>query len=160
MKKAFTHVDRAGRLRMVDVSRKKTSRRTAEATCAVVTSFDVASLPPDPQGIDALHAARLAGVQAAKATATLIPLCHPLNLDDVDVEVTPSARGLEITATVVTMHHTGVEMEALTACAVAGLSLLDALSDVDPTATMEDLGLQRKSGGRSGDWGRLIEPHG
>ncbi len=158
MKKTFTHVDRAGKLRMVDVSRKKTTRRTAEASCAVVTSFDLARLPADPQGIDALHAARLAGVQAAKATATLIPLCHPLNLDDVDVEVTVSARGLEITASIVAVHHTGVEMEALTACAVAGLSLLDALREVDPGASMEDLALQRKTGGRSGDWGRLVEP--
>lgn len=157
MKKSFTHVDRAGKLRMVDISRKKATRRTAEASCVVVTTCDLASLPPDHQGIDAVHAARLAGVQAAKATSSLIPLCHPLNLDDVDVEVTPSGHGVEVTATVVTVHHTGVEMEALTACAVAGLSLLNALAEADPTASIEALGLQRKTGGRSGDWGRLVE---
>ncbi|MGH3733018.1 MAG: cyclic pyranopterin monophosphate synthase MoaC [Acidimicrobiales bacterium] len=157
MKKGLTHVDRAGRLRMVDVSRKKSTRRSAEASCLVMTSSDLTDLPPNPQGIDALHAARLAGIQAAKATSTLIPLCHPLNLDDIDVEVTSTEGGLAITATVVTVHHTGVEMEALTACAVAGLSLLNAVSRVDLHASLEGLGLQRKSGGASGDWGRLVE---
>lgn len=160
MRKTFTHLDRTGKLRMVDVSRKKPTRRTAEASCTVLTRFDITKLPPDPQGIEPLHAARLAGIQAAKATSSLIPLCHPLNLDDVDVVISPSERGLEISATVVTVHHTGVEMEALTACAVAGLSLLDALSGVDPYASMDDLGLQRKTGGRSGDWGRLVGPRG
>ena len=158
VKKQFTHVDKVGRLRMVDVSKKRPTRRTAEASCVVHTTADLTSLSPNGQGIEPIHAARLAGVMAAKQTSDLIPLCHPLPLDDVDVTISASARGLEVTSSVVTVHHTGVEMEALTACAVAALSLVNALIKDDPRAHVDDLALLRKTGGRSGDWGRLVPP--
>lgn len=158
VKKSFTHVDRVGKVRMVDVSKKRPTRRSAEASSVVVTACGLADLVHDHQGMEPLHAARIAGIQAAKQTSTLIPLCHPLSLDDVHVEILPSERGFDVTSSVVTVHHTGVEMEALTACMVAALSLLNALLDLDPNASIEDVALMRKSGGRSGDWGRLVAP--
>ncbi|HQU00308.1 MAG TPA: cyclic pyranopterin monophosphate synthase MoaC [Acidimicrobiales bacterium] len=158
VRKPFTHVDKAGKLRMVDVSKKRATRRSAEASCYVRTTVDLAALPRDEHGVEPVHAARLAGVQAAKQTSSLIPLCHPLSLDDIQVDVTTSERGLEVASSVVTVHHTGVEMEALTACMVAALSLVSALKKSDPGASIEDLALLRKSGGRSGDWGRLVAP--
>jgi len=93
---------------------------------------------------------------AAKQTAQLIPLCHPLNLDDIQVDVLINEHGVEIQSSVATVHQTGVEMEALTACAVAALSLLTSLLTVDHSARMDDLVLLRKSGGESGDWGRQV----
>ncbi|HUY42140.1 MAG TPA: cyclic pyranopterin monophosphate synthase MoaC [Acidimicrobiales bacterium] len=158
VKKSFTHVDRVGKVRMVDVSKKRPTRRSADASCVVLTTGDLNSLAHDWQGMEPLHAARIAGIQAAKQTSTLIPLCHPLNLDDVHVEILPHDRGLSVTASVVTIHHTGVEMEALTACTIAALSLLNALLEIDPDASVQDVALMRKSGGRSGDWGRLVSP--
>ncbi|HEY7931313.1 MAG TPA: cyclic pyranopterin monophosphate synthase MoaC [Acidimicrobiales bacterium] len=158
VKKQFTHVDKVGRLRMVDVSKKRPTRRSAEASCVVRTTADLSALTPNEQGIEPIHAARLAGVMAAKQTADLIPLCHPLALSDVDVVITSSTRGLEVSSSVVTVDHTGVEMEALTACTVAALSLVNALIKDDPHAQIDDLALLRKTGGRSGDWGRLVPP--
>ncbi len=93
---------------------------------------------------------------AAKQTAQLIPLCHPVNLDDIQVDVLINEHGVEIQSSVATVHQTGVEMEALTACAVAALSLLTSLLAVDHSARMDDLVLLRKRGGESGDWGRQV----
>ncbi len=142
---------------MVDVSAKRSTRRRAEASCLVVTTADLAALAPREDGLGARHAARVAGVLAAKRTAELIPLCHSLALSDVDVAVTPVEGGLAVATTVTATQRTGVEMEALTACAVAALSLLQALREVDPLAHVERLALDYKAGGRSGAWGRSVE---
>ena len=154
----FTHVDGAGKMNMVDVSRKRPTLRNAQASCVVRTAVDLAGLEPTTSGVDPVHAARLAGIQAAKQTSTLIPLCHPLNLEKVAVDVVPGASGYAISATVVTVNRTGVEMEALTACAVAALSLVTSLRHADPRASIEDLVLERKTGGKSGEWGRQVRP--
>lgn len=154
--KPFTHVDASGKLRMVDVSTKTPTRRTSHASCVVVSGVDVTSLKFDD--VDPVHASRIAGIFASKQTANLIPLCHPLNISDVQVDVTPVPQGLEIHAKIVSVDQTGVEMEALVACAVTALSIVSSLLHEDPTAHVEDLVLLEKSGGKSGDWGRLIGP--
>jgi len=154
----FTHVDRDGKLRMVDVSDKEPTLRTAEASCVVNSSVDVFALESSQGGFDPIYAARLAGIQAAKKTSHLIPLCHPINLNDVQVDVVRGPRGVEVIARVVTINRTGVEMEALTACSFAALSLINALAVRDPDAGFADLVLLRKSGGKSADWGRLVDP--
>lgn len=151
----LTHVDERGRAHMVDVTGKEVTRRVAEARCVVRTAADVATVLARGQGGHALVGmARLAGVQAAKLTPTLVPLCHPLLIDTTEVEVVPVAGGIAVRAVATVTERTGVEMEALTACAVAGLVLVQALLDDDPGASVEDLTLWRKSGGRSGDWVR------
>jgi cyclic pyranopterin phosphate synthase len=127
------------------------------ARCLVVTVADVDELEPWTDGIDPLHAARVAGVHAAKRTSDLIPLCHSLNLNDVDVQLYPYEGGIEISATVTATQRTGVEMEALTACAFAALSIVDSLQKSDPFARIDDLVLLKKEGGKSGSWGRLVE---
>lgn len=152
----FTHLDGSGKLRMVDVSRKRRTRRTARARCNVTTSAALSDLDAGASEIEAVHAARLAGILAAKQTAALIPLCHPLDLHDIQVNITTTPDGFTVESEVLTIHHTGVEMEALTACAVAALSLVSALLPVDAFARIEDLALLRKTGGRSGDWGREV----
>jgi cyclic pyranopterin phosphate synthase len=157
-KKQLSHVDSSGKLRMVDVSAKQATRRTAQASCVVRTDAEIPAPGTATHALDVLHAARIAGIQAAKQTANLIPLCHPLSLHDVQVDVTKIAHGVNIQSTVVTVDHTGVEMEALTACAVAALSVVSSLLDLDPTARMDDLVLLRKTGGKSGEWGRLVDP--
>ncbi len=141
---------------MVDVSGKTPSRRTSHASCLVVTDVDTAGRTFEE--FDSVHASRVAGILAAKQTATLIPLCHPLNIADVQVDAVPVANGLEIHAKIVTVDQTGVEMEALVACAMTALSIVSSLLDEDPSAHVEDLVLLKKSGGKSGDWGRLVEP--
>jgi cyclic pyranopterin phosphate synthase len=107
-----------------------------------------------PDGLDAVEGARFAGIQAAKQTALLIPLCHPIRIDRVTVDVTVDVHRVEISAVTEIVERTGVEMEALTACAVAALTLIKALFHADPEASIEDLTLWHKSGGRSGDWVR------
>lgn len=156
MEPPFTHLDDHGHVRMVDVSDKEPTRRSAVASCLVHSTHDVFALPGGPSGLEPVVAARLAGIQAAKRTSQLIPLCHPINLSDVDVEVTSGPEGTIVRATVVTVNRTGVEMEALTACAFAALSLLDALRSADPRASYDTLALDVKTGGRSGDWGRQV----
>ena len=156
MDKPFTHLAGDGQLRMVDVTEKEPTRRSAVAGCVVHCDVDPFSLGAGTDGLDPIFAARLSGIQAAKRTASLIPLCHPINLNDVDVEVRPAPGGAEIRATVVTVNRTGVEMEALTACSFAALSLVSALAERGATASFDDVALLRKSGGRSGDWGRLV----
>jgi cyclic pyranopterin phosphate synthase len=154
--KRFTHVDARGKLQMVDVSKKNPTRRTSHASCRVVTDVDIAGRTFEE--LDPVHASRVAGILAAKQTATLIPLCHPLNISDVQVDVAPVSNGLEIHAKIVTVDLTGVEMEALVACAVTALSIVNAVLGEDPSAHVEDLVLLKKSGGKSGDWGRLVPP--
>jgi cyclic pyranopterin monophosphate synthase len=157
MERPFTHVAASGKLRMVDISNKQPTRRKALARCLVVTDTALSTIESRDDELDAVHAARVAGVFAAKKTADVIPLCHSLNLSDVDVELHEREGGVEISATVSATQSTGVEMEALTACAVAALSLLDSLKDVDPNARIDELVLLKKEGGKSGDWGRLVE---
>jgi cyclic pyranopterin phosphate synthase len=154
--RSLTHVDESGKLRMVDVSSKEATPRRAVARCVVRTSaLDGLSRLDDP-GIDPFHAARLAGIRAAKRTADLIPLCHPLSHDSIQVDVVNSVDGFEVTSEVAVVHRTGVEMDALTACAFAALSAVNALFHVAPDARIVDMVLLRKSGGKSGDWGRDV----
>jgi cyclic pyranopterin phosphate synthase len=156
MDRPFSHINAEGKLRMVDVSQKRPTRRQAQASCLVLTVADVDALEPRADGLDPWHAARVAGVLAAKRTAELIPLCHSLNLNDVDVELVAHAGRVEISATVTATQRTGVEMEALSACAFAALSIVGALKSTDPLARIDDLVLLRKEGGRSGSWGREV----
>ncbi len=150
------HLSETGDARMVDVSAKAVTARTATAAGRVLLSAAaVAALRSGtlPKG-DALAVARIAGIQAAKKTPDLIPLCHPLALSAVDVEVEVTGDGVEIVATVKTTDRTGVEMEALTAVSVAGLAVIDMVKAVDPRAVITDVRLLAKSGGKSGEWTR------
>jgi cyclic pyranopterin phosphate synthase len=152
----LTHVDAAGHARMVDVSAKDVTVREATAVGSVRCSAQVvAALRGDgvPKG-DALAVARLAGIQAAKRTPELVPLAHPVAVHAVEVDVQVVDTGVEITATVRTADRTGVEMEALTAVAVAGLALVDMVKALDRAAVITDVQVVAKSGGRSGDWRR------
>jgi cyclic pyranopterin phosphate synthase len=164
----FSHLDDAGAAHMVDVSDKPVTRRVAAASCRVLLAAEtVARLAELPKG-DAFAVARLAGIQGAKRTGELIPLAHPLALDQVEVEIVPlaagedgagseaddGASGVEIRSRVVTTGRTGAEMEALTACAAAALALYDMVKAVERGAVVTDLRLEAKSGGRSGDWRR------
>ena len=152
---ALTHLDEQGRARMVDVTAKPLTRRLAVARCAVITKVDaVEALGDTRHGIDPVEAARVAGIQAAKQTSSLVPLCHSIRVDRVSVDVDMSPHRIEITAVTEIVERTGVEMEALTACAVAGLTLVCSLLELDPDVSMEELTLWHKSGGRSGDWQR------
>jgi cyclic pyranopterin phosphate synthase len=157
MENEFSHINAKGKLRMVDVTSKRMTRRTAIARCLIVSPVTLGALEPREDEVDPVLCARIAGVSAAKRTSDLIPLCHTLNLNDVDVVVTQLDRGIEVTTTVVATQRTGVEMEALTACAFAALSLLDSLREADPNARVDELELLKKEGGRSGSWGRLVE---
>jgi len=143
---------------MVDVSGKKVTRRVAVAACRVALSAEtVAELGRLPKG-DAVAVARLAGIQAAKRTGELIPLCHPLPLDQVEVAIEPAGGGVEIRSRIVTTARTGAEMEALVACSTAALALYDMVKARERGAVISDLRLLSKSGGKSGDWTR--EPEG
>ena len=152
----LSHLDAAGAARMVDVSGKEASARTAVAAGVVRTTAEVLELLRRdglPKG-DALATARIAGIMAAKRTPDLIPLCHPLALSSVAVDLALGAADVVITATVRTTDRTGVEMEALTAVAVAGLALHDMIKAVDPAAELDSVRLVRKEGGKSGTWTR------
>ncbi len=152
--KPFSHLDSGGRARMVDVSEKPITRRTAEASCRVVLSDEtVAKLAALPKG-DAYAVARIAGVQAAKRTSEWIPLAHPLGLEDVQVEIEPSPGGVEIRSRTVVTARTGAEMEALVACSAASLALYDMVTAVEREAVITDLRLERKTGGVRGDFDR------
>lgn len=157
MGRPFSHIDGNGKLRMVDISSKRRSLRKAWAHCRVVTDVKLATLKGGEDGLDVEHAARVAGVLAAKRTAEIIPLCHSLHLSDVNVELSERDDGVEISSSVIAIESTGVEMEALTACAFAALSLIGSLTELDPNARMDDLVLLKKEGGKSGTWGRLVE---
>lgn len=152
----LTHLDAAGHARMVDVSAKEVTVRTATASGRVRLSAECVSALRSgtvPKG-DALAVARIAGIQAAKKTPDLVPLCHPLMVSGVEVDVEVVDDGVAITATVRTNERTGVEMEALTAVSVAGLTVIDMVKAIDKLAVIDDIKVVAKSGGRSGDWTR------
>ena len=150
----LSHFDDAGEARMVDVSGKAATRREAVARAFVALTDEVlAALPQNPKG-NPLEVARFAGIQAAKKTADLIPMCHPLPLSFVDVTAEVVAGGVEIQATAATTAGTGVEMEALTAASVAALTVYDMCKALDKGIRIERVELVRKSGGKSGNWVR------
>jgi len=150
----LSHFDDAGTPRMVDVSVKSETKRTASAHAFVRMSAEVvANLASNPKG-NPLEIARIAGISAAKKTADLIPLCHPLMLSHVDVEVRVEKTGVRIVASAATRAQTGVEMEALTAAAVAALTVYDMTKALDKSIEIQDLYLLEKSGGKSGAYRR------
>ncbi len=156
MGERLTHVDNQGAARMVDVSGKDVTVRTARASGRVLVSADVVALlrgPGVPKG-DVLAVARVAGIQGAKRTPDLVPLCHPLALHAVSVDIDVADDAVEIAATVRTADRTGVEMEALTAVATAALTVVDMVKAVDKSAVITDVRIEEKSGGRSGSWRR------
>ncbi|HMU35750.1 MAG TPA: cyclic pyranopterin monophosphate synthase MoaC [Marmoricola sp.] len=152
----LTHLDEDGSARMVDVSGKAVTKRRAVASGKVLVSPTVIGLLRGegvPKG-DALGVARVAGIMAAKQTPALIPLCHPLAISAVTVDLTVADDGVEIEATVTTTDRTGVEMEALTAVSVAALTMIDMVKAVDKAAVITDVRVETKEGGRSGSWAR------
>jgi cyclic pyranopterin phosphate synthase len=152
----FTHLDEQGAARMVDVSGKDVSVRTATASGRVTVTPQVIELlrgPGVPKG-DALAVARIAGIQAAKRTPDLVPLCHPIAIHAVAVDLVVHDDHVAIEATVRTADRTGVEMEALTCVSVSGLALIDMVKAVDPAAVITDVRVETKTGGKSGDWRR------
>jgi cyclic pyranopterin phosphate synthase len=150
----LSHYDERGQASMVDVSAKQPSRRTATASAFVeLSSAVLAALPQNPKG-DPLEVARIAGIQAAKRTSELIPMCHPLPLTHVAVQVQLQDNGVRITATAATFGVTGVEMEALTAASVAALTVYDMTKALDKAIVIRDLRLESKTGGKSGDYQR------
>ncbi|MFM8349894.1 MAG: cyclic pyranopterin monophosphate synthase MoaC [Actinomycetales bacterium] len=156
MESGFNHLDAQGRAHMVDVTEKDVTVRTASAGGFVsLAPATVAALRDGevPKG-DALAVARIAGIAAAKRTPDLVPLCHPIALHAVSVELEVQDEGVQITATVRTADRTGVEMEALTCVAVAGLALIDMVKALDRGACITDVRVLSKSGGRSGTWTR------
>ncbi|MDQ2584462.1 cyclic pyranopterin monophosphate synthase MoaC [Saccharothrix yanglingensis] len=156
MTQQFTHLDQAGAARMVDVSGKEPTTRTAVASGVLRTTAEVVALLARdglPKG-DALATARIAGIMAAKRTPDLVPLCHPIALSGVEVDLELGDAEVRVTATVRTADRTGVEMEALTAVAVAGLTLHDMVKAVDPAASMDAVRVERKEGGKTGLWER------
>jgi cyclic pyranopterin monophosphate synthase len=150
----LSHYDAEGGAHMVDVSAKAATRREAEASAFVVLSDAVlAALPQNPKG-NPLEVARFAGIQAAKRTADLIPMCHPLPLSYIDVSATVVEGGIEVRSSVATVAGTGVEMEAMTAVAVAALTIYDMCKGMDKSIAIREILLLRKSGGKSGDYVR------
>ena len=154
MKRKLSHYDEAGAARMVDVSEKAPTKRTAKAHAFVSIRPEVlAKLPENLKG-NPLEIARVAGISAAKKTAELIPLCHPLMLSHVDVEVSVEAAGVRIVSSVTTTGPTGVEMEALTAASVAALTVYDMTKALDKAIEIQNVYLLEKTGGKSGDFRR------
>ena len=150
----LSHFTASGQAIMVDVSAKPSTHRTATASAFVELSAAVlAALPANPKG-NPLEVARIAGIQAAKRTADLIPLCHPLPLSHIDLQAEIVPGGVRICATVATTAPTGVEMEALTAVAVAALTVYDMTKALDKSIRIREVVLLRKSGGKSGEWRR------
>ena len=152
----LTHLDAAGKARMVDVAERAITVRTASASARVTTCVAGSIAAGDVPKGDVLAVARVAGIMAAKRTPDLIPLCHPIALHGVGVELEadPDADEVRIRVTVHTADRTGVEMEALTAAATAGLTVIDMVKALDPHAALRDVQVEAKSGGRSGDWAR------
>jgi cyclic pyranopterin phosphate synthase len=156
----LSHYDDSGRARMVDVSGKAATRREAEASAFVFIKPEVLqALPQNPKG-DPLEVARIAGIMAAKRTSDLIPMCHPLPLSLVDVTMTLCENGVAIATKAVTTAETGVEMEALVAASVAALTLFDMLKALDKQIEIREIVLQRKSGGKSGEYTRVKKNNG
>jgi cyclic pyranopterin phosphate synthase len=156
MSQGFTHLDESGAARMVDVTGKDVSVRSATATGQVLVSAEVVAALRGgavPKG-DALAVARIAGIQAAKRTPDLVPLCHPIAIHGVTVDLEVHDDRVAIAATVRTADRTGVEMEALTCVAVAGLALIDMVKALDPAAVISDVRVEEKLGGKTGEWHR------
>ena len=154
MPKKLSHYDPAGRARMVDVSAKTANKREAEASAFVAIEPKVLeALPQNPKG-NPLEVARLAGIMAAKRTSDLIPMCHPLPLSHVDVAMRLCENGVAITSKVTTTAVTGVEMEALVAASIAALTVYDMCKALDKGIEIRQVVLERKSGGKSGDYRR------
>ena len=152
--KKLSHYDSAGIPRMVDVSGKPETRRTARAHAFVrISPAALKKVPDNPKG-NPLEIARIAGIAAAKRTSDLIPLCHPLMLSHADVEVTLEKKGVRVVSSAATTAQTGVEMEALTAAAVAALTVYDMIKALDKSIEIQDLYLLEKTGGKSGDFRR------
>lgn len=155
-KNRLTHLNEAGEAHMVDVSEKDATHRIAVAEGVVrmpdelVARFFEGDLPKG----DAVAVARIAGIQGAKRTSDLVPLCHPIRLDGVEVSFEPVGHGIRITATVSTTDKTGVEMEAITAVSTAAITIYDMVKSVERGVTIESVRLLRKTGGRSGEWVR------
>ncbi|MDR7087571.1 cyclic pyranopterin phosphate synthase [Aeromicrobium panaciterrae] len=155
----FTHLDSSGHARMVDVTEKTPTVRSATARGSVTCSPEVIELlrsGETPKG-DVLAVARIAGIQAAKSTPALLPLAHVIGIHGATVDLVVTDSGVDIEATVRTADRTGVEMEALTAVSVAGLAVIDMVKGIDRTASLQDVRVIAKSGGRSGDWVRPEE---
>lgn len=158
MAKKLSHYDDGGRARMVDISGKGVTAREAEASAFVAMNPEVVSaLPNNPKG-DPLEVARIAGIMAAKRTAELIPMCHPLPLSSVDVDMRLCENGVTITSKVKTTAETGVEMEAMVAASVAALTIYDMCKALDKGIEIREIVLGRKSGGKSGDYHRTKRP--
>ena len=153
----LTHVDETGAARMVDVTAKDVTAREAVATGRVLVSTEVVRLLRSAEGLpkgDALGVARIAGIMGAKRTPDLVPLCHPLAISGVSVDLEVLDDAVAITATVRTADRTGVEMEALTAVSVAALTVVDMVKAVDKGAVISDVRIESKAGGKSGTWER------
>ena len=154
MPKKLSHYDAAGRARMVDVSGKPATKREAEASAFVQMKPEVLqALPKNPKG-DPLEVARIAGIMAAKRTSELIPMCHPLPLSHVDVQLRLCENGVAIATKVATTAETGVEMEALVAAGISALTVYDMVKGLDKGIQIREIVLERKSGGKSGDYRR------
>ena len=152
----FTHLDASGAARMVDVTAKDVTARSATATGRVDLSAECVALLREggvPKG-DVLAVARIAGIMAAKRTPDLVPLCHPIAISGVTVDLAVDDAGVAVTATVRTADRTGVEMEALTCVAVAGLTVVDMVKAVDPRAVIVGIQVETKAGGKTGEWSR------
>jgi cyclic pyranopterin phosphate synthase len=152
----LSHLDPEGRARMVDVTAREVTARTATASGRVTTTATPLIRSGEVPKGDVLAVARVAGIMATKRTPDLVPLCHPIAVHGVEVAVEPAddADEVQITATVRTADRTGVEMEALTAVAVAGLTVIDMVKAIDPHAALRDVQVEAKDGGRSGAWVR------
>jgi cyclic pyranopterin phosphate synthase len=151
----LTHIDERGRARMVDVSAKDLTKRVAVAKCIVLSTKKALLALLDPNNpLSVIEAARFAGIQAAKQTAALIPLCHPIHVERVSVDFHVDHDRVGVTAIAEIVERTGVEMEALTACGIAALTLAASFMESDPDVSIEYLTLWQKSGGRSGNWDR------
>ena len=160
MARKLSHYDKEGRASMVDVSAKGATKRTAEASAFVKMSQEVVrALPKNAKG-DPLEVARIAGIQAAKRTSELIPMCHPLPLSHVDVQVSVCENGVAIRASAATTAVTGVEMEALVAASVAALTVYDMCKALDKGIEIREVVLERKTGGKSGDYRRKVSTKG
>lgn len=153
---SLSHINNDGEANMVDVSNKAVSERIAVASGKVLMSNQVLKAIADgvnPKG-DVLATARIAGIMGAKKTSELIPLCHPIAIHKVDLDLKVESDGVAILATVKTVDRTGVEMEALTAVSVSGLTLIDMVKAMDPKASIVNVQVESKSGGKTGDWKR------
>ena len=156
MSDGLTHLNSAGQAHMVDVTGREITVRIAETSAQVNLSASVVALLRDgatPKG-DVLSTARIAGIMAAKKTSELIPLCHPIAINTISIDLAITDSGVAIKARVITSDRTGVEMEALTAVSVAGLTIVDMVKALDPAATITDIRIDSKSGGKNGDWKR------